>query len=266
MKPRIAIPVPHSDEDYSSRTLPEYKTAVEQSGGEAVEVPLTLGIHEIAQLMKTCDAVLLPGSPADVDPQKFGQAAHPKTAAADAARDNVDELLLQDAHNMRKPILGICYGVQSLNVWRQGTLVQHIESKIKHTRPADVPKTTVMRHEAVIQPGTRLADAIAGKLAKPGQRKGPITLQVNSSHHQSVGVVGDGLRVVARSPEDGIIEAVEGTSPEHWVVGVQWHPERGFEEDEASKSIFRALVEAAKHWHHKAEQTASDFETAKRRT
>jgi len=73
-----------------------------------------------------------------------------------------------------------------------------------------------------------------------------LILPVNSSHHQSADAIGDGLRIVARCPDDGIIEALEGTSPDHFVVAVQWHPERSVDEDEASLAIFRALVEAAR--------------------
>ena len=98
-------------------------------------------LHEIAKLVTHCEGVLLPGSPADVDPQKFGAERHPKTAPSDAGRDNVDELLLQDAHNLHKPVLGICYGLQSLNVWRTGTLVQHIESaKVNHEAGRNVER------------------------------------------------------------------------------------------------------------------------------
>jgi len=260
MKPRIAIPIPHTDSKYSSRTLPQYKAAIEDAGGEAVEIPLTLSNAEIANLCKTCDGVLLPGSPADVDPEKFGVAnRHPLTAPADPLRDNVDELLLQDAHNMRKPLLGICYGVQSLNVWRNGSLVQHIESQVQHTRRDDQPRGTVIRHEALIDPASRLASIVRSALNI--NDVGPIQITVNSSHHQSVERPGDGLKVVARSRQDDIIEAVEGTAREHWVLGVQWHPERTFAEDGPSRAIFRALVEAAKKWH---EKTIADFETVRR--
>jgi putative glutamine amidotransferase len=68
---------------------------------------------------------------------------------------------------------------------------------------------------------------------------------VNSSHHQSAGTIGNGLRIAARCPDDGIIEALEGTAPEHFVLAVQWHPERSVDEDEPSRAIFRALIEAA---------------------
>ena len=78
-----------------------------------------------------------------------------------------------------------------------------------------------------------------------------LSVEVNSSHHQAADVAGDGLRIVARCPKDGIVEALEGTSPEHFVLAVQWHPERSVEDDEASRAIFRALVEAARARHGK---------------
>lgn len=262
MRPRIAIPVPHTDPSYSECSLPQYKSAVERSGGEPVEISLTASTPEIAQVVKTCDAILLPGSPADVDPQKFGAATrHPKTSPSDPPRDNVDELLLQDAHNMRKPILGICYGLQSLNVWRQGTLIQHLETPVLHSRPDDVPRTVQMRHEAVVESASLLGDILGRALHKTGEQS--VHLEINSSHHQAIETPGDALRVVARSAPDNVIEAVEGTNPDHWVIGVQWHPERSFDEDEPSKAIFVSLVEAARKWHERARQNA-DFETVRR--
>src|SRR5262249_12020985 len=133
MKPRIAIPEPSSyDSEYSSRALPPYLHAIENSGGEPVVVNLALSPDEIARQITSCSAVLLPGSKADIDPQKYGAEPNPKNAKADPLRDAADELLLQDAYNMRKPVFGICYGLQSLNVWRTGTLVQHIESDVNH--------------------------------------------------------------------------------------------------------------------------------------
>src|SRR5205085_12317644 len=107
--------------------------AVRQAGGEPIRIELDLTPAEIMKQIERCDAVLLPGSRADVDPQKYDAQRHPKTAAADPKRDTVDELLLQDAYNMRKPVLAICYGLQTLNVYRSGTLVQDIESEINHS-------------------------------------------------------------------------------------------------------------------------------------
>src|ERR1700744_4067527 len=129
MRPRIAIPVPHSgDPEYAARSLPQYQRAVEIAGGEPVVIPLDKTPPEVMKLIESCDAVLLPGSRADVDPVKYDALRDPRTNTADSARDTVDELLLQDAYNMKKPVLGICYGMQTLNVYRTGTLIQHLES------------------------------------------------------------------------------------------------------------------------------------------
>src|SRR5438105_3075657 len=204
MKPRIAIPQPHSQKaEYNARTLPLYKHAIEASGGEPVEVPLEASPEEIAKLVTSCQGVVLPGSPADVDPQKFSAEKDPKTADPDPLRDNVDELLLQDAYNMRKPVLGICYGLQALNVWRSGTLLQHIESS---SVPHDAGKNAPIAHQVAVERGTRLANILAKTEAQSD------LLPVNSSHHQAAAVVGDGLRVSARSAEDKIIEALESTN------------------------------------------------------
>src|SRR5580704_2271704 len=124
MPPRIAIPMPHSgDREYAERAIPQYERAVEQAGGEAVRIALDQTPAEVMQIIEHCDGVLLPGSNADVDPAKFGAPRSPRSAAADPGRDVVDELLLHDAYNLRKPILGICYGLQTLNVYRAGSLI-----------------------------------------------------------------------------------------------------------------------------------------------
>src|SRR5512141_456699 len=157
MKPRIAIPVPHSEKDYAQRALVQYEQAVRQAGGEPVVVPLEWSNQQIAQAAKRCDAILLPGSKADLDPEKYGAARDPRTASADAARDNADELLLQDAFNMRKPILGICYGLQALNVWRSGTLAQHLATEINHA----IGREQSRAHAVAVEHGSRLAGSVA---------------------------------------------------------------------------------------------------------
>ena len=247
--PRIAIPVPHSgdredDREYAARALPPYEEAVRGAGGEPVRIELDQTPAQVMKQIERCDAVLLPGSRADVDPKKYGANRHEKTAPADAKRDTVDELLLQDAYKMRKPVLGICYGLQSLNVYRSGTLVQDIESanvdsKVNHSAGRAVAKA----HTVKIEPESKLAEIV-------GTSK---TLVVNSSHHQSADAVGNGLRVVAHCAEDGIIEALEGTAPGHFVLAVQWHPERsvndGPEVAESARAIFRAFIESARAKH-----------------
>jgi putative glutamine amidotransferase len=244
--PRIAIPVPHSgDREYAERALPQYEEAVRGAGGEPVRIELEQTPAEVMRQMELCDGVLLPGSKADIDPQKNGADRHAKTAAFDAKRDMVDAVLLQDAYTTRKPVLGICYGLQSLNVYRSGSLVQDIESanvdsKINHSAGRAVAKA----HTVEIEPTSRLAEIVGTAVGATR------TVAVNSSHHQSADVAGDGLLVVARSAGDGIIEALEGTAPGHFVLAVQWHPERsvndGPELAEPARAIFRAFVEAAR--------------------
>ena len=252
MEPRIAIPVPHSgDREYAERSLPQYERAVAMAGGAPVRIPLDQPPAEVMKLIERCDGVLLPGSKADVDPAKYDASRAPQTAAADSGRDTVDELLLQDAYNMRKPILGICYGLQILNVYRSGSLIQHIESPVNHAAGRKV----AVAHVIAVEPDSRLAEIVASGTKTPA---GPELVPVNSSHHQAAGVIGDGLRVVARSPQDGIIEGLEGTSPDHFVLAVQWHPERSVDEDESSRAIFRALVDAARVRH---EKLTGEFES-----
>jgi len=237
-KVRVAIPEPCSyDLEYSGRALPPYLRAIEAAGGEPVIVPLKSSPEEIARIVTSCDAVLLPGSKADVDPQKYGAEKAPETAPADQPRDAADELLLQDAYNLRKPVFGICYGLQSLNVWRSGTLVQHIHSSVNHNAGAKVE----VAHKVTVASASLLADQILSN-------QQAAAVAVNSSHHQSADVVGDGLRVVARCPEDGVIEAIEGTVPGHYVLAVQWHPERTFEQDQFSSRLFQKFVGWARQW------------------
>jgi putative glutamine amidotransferase len=245
-KPRIAIPVPTTtDAEYSERSWKQYASAVERSGGEAVAVPLDEPPAATAKLIADCQGILLPGSPADVNPQKYGEEAIAECAPADAARENVDELLLQDAHNMGKPILTICFGTQMLNVWRGGKLLQDLhEEPVKHRA-----RGVVEAHEAAVAVDSLLGQTIASSEA--AESGGSLHLPVNSSHHQAIAVAGDGLRVVARSPEDGVVEAIEGTPNGvggRFVVGVQWHPERTFDESAASRALFARFVAEAAAW------------------
>ncbi len=276
--PRIAIPMPHSlDREYAERAIPQYERAVEQAGGEPVRIPLDQPQSEVSKLIESCDGVLLPGSNADIDPARFSAPRSSHTAAADPRRDAIDDLLLQDAYDKHKPILGICYGLQSLNVFRAGSLIQHIpdflpeqlRARVNHEAGGKV----AVAHPVEIESDSKLAAIVNGKAwqgqpqeasvradregrgfsradrnRKVGRALAPegrLVIPVNSSHHQSAETIGNDLRISARCTEDGIIEALEGTAPDHFVIAVQWHPERSVELDEPSRAIFRALIEAA---------------------
>jgi putative glutamine amidotransferase len=252
--PRIAIPEPTStDRAYNQRSLPQYIHAVEASGGTAVPIPLNATAAEWADILASCSGVLLPGSPADVDPARYGQDRVKECAAKDEAREAVDNLLLRGAFDQGKPILGICYGLQSLNVWRQGTLIQNLP----HEFPSDFPnehadtagvvnhqpgREVQKAHPVSVTPGSRLSHVVmaAGEEA-PG-------LFVNSSHHQAIGRPGTALVVAATSPDDGVIEALESPDPNQFVVAVQWHPERSYDVSAASRALFGAFLDAARGW------------------
>jgi putative glutamine amidotransferase len=256
MVPRISIPVPNSlDANYRMRALPQYERAVREAGGEPIIIEVNAPSNEIAQKVKTCDGVLLPGSPADVDPEKYGAAKHKKTADADPLRDNTDELLLQDAYNMRKPIFAICYGLQSLNVWRTGTLEQHLATGVNH----NAGRSVVEAHEIELDAESNFAVILRQAGAIP-EGEAP-RLTVNSSHHQSAGALGDGLRLVAWCPDDGVKEGIEGTAPDHFVLAVQWHPERTVDGNPASRALFNAFVRAAAEWHKWLALKQTDFES-----
>jgi putative glutamine amidotransferase len=240
--------MPHAvDREYSERAIPQYERAVLLAGGEPIRIPLDRSAADVMDLIEHCDAVLLPGSKADVDPTQFKAERSPHTAPADPFRDAVDYLLLEDAYVLRKPVLGICYGLQSLNVYRAGSLVQHIpdflpqatRGKVNH----EAGKSVKVAHGVTVEPGSKLASIIVALTAVTSTTGGVVP--VNSSHHQSADAIGDGLRIVARCAEDGIVEALEGTAPDHFVLAVQWHPERSAEDDDPSRAIFRAFIEAA---------------------
>lgn len=233
----IAIPEPTSgDSAYNERALPQYLAALEAAGATPVVMPLNEGQERVARMLSGAQGILLPGSGFDVDPERYGEARVPECGPADAARTAVDELMLQDAFNLRKPILGICHGTQTLNVWRNGSLVQDLKTAVNH-RPG---REVVEAHPVRVTRGSRLS-----RLLAPGEQ---LEVQVNSSHHQAVRVPGDKLLVTAVCPQDGVIEAVELDAADHFVLAVQWHPERTYTQSPVSRAIFAAFVQAAGEW------------------
>jgi putative glutamine amidotransferase len=178
-----------------------------------------------AGVIESLDGLVLAGGD-DCDPAAYGEARHPTVEPMDPRRQENDLTLARLARQRGIPTLGICLGVQMMNVAAGGTLIQDIDSDIDHaSEPADRH-----RHDVAVDGGTRL-----------GRILGERSLNVNSSHHQAIKQPGDGLRVTAHAP-DGIIEGLE--DPRHpFYVGVQWHPE---DMDGERSALFGALVEAAR--------------------
>jgi putative glutamine amidotransferase len=237
-KPRIGIPYRTRKEELSSKrdSYQKYADAVREAGAAPVEISLALSAPELLKVAQDLDGVVLPGSPADIEPSRFHAARHPKSAEADPDRERTDFALLDHAIAEQKPVLAICYGVQSLNVFLGGSLVQDVpselHSKIQHAWPGhEGPEP---HHQASFEEGSRLAQLAGSNQAR-----------VNSSHHQAVLEPGKNLRIVSRAP-DGVVEAVEWTGDANWITGVQWHPERMIANDELARALFGELVAAAR--------------------
>lgn len=245
-KPRIGIPWRVSTEEAGNvrAKLANYENAARAAGGEPVVLSLSKPA-ELASALEELDGFLLPGSPADIPPAEYGAQDTGLSAPGDAAREATDRAILRHAFAEKKPVLGICFGCQMLNVYLGGTLIQDLHAEtgttMKHRRKDSVPEAPPGAppradvdpwHAAQFEPHSRLA-ALAG-----GSRA-----EVNSSHHQAVRLPGRGLQITAHAP-DGTVEAVEWTGGGNWVVGVQWHPERM--SDAFTKRLFEDFIAAAR--------------------
>ena len=244
-RPRVGIPWRTSaDEEHARATgqrgrTEDYIKAVEKAGGEATLVPLR-DQGERNRLIPTLDAFVLPGSPADVDPEEYEAKNTGTSNEADEAREKADRAILQLAFAQQKPVLAICYGFQNLNVHLKGSLIQDIRTELggkatnlERHRRQDPPRSEKdPEHRVALEPGSRLASLA-----------GDTKATVNSSHHQAIARVGKNLRITARAI-DGIIEGLEWTGDSNWVTGVQWHPER-MSGDAFSERLFSEFVAAA---------------------
>lgn len=231
-KPWIGIPTRYHDKSETLGQIRHYLDAILWAGGLPLMIPTVEPPGLVLEYARCVDGILLPGSPTDLNPAGYGEEPHPKLGKPYPERDATDFALLRYADETGLPLLGICFGAQSLNVHRGGSLVQDIPSQVgrplTHDEKGEDP-VVAARHPISIAGSTLLAK-IAGKDA----------LEVNSYHHQSVARAGRDLRVSATAP-DGVIEAIEDTSG-RFVLGVQWHPERTWREDPTSRALFSAFV------------------------
>jgi putative glutamine amidotransferase len=247
-RPRIGITMRielETNRFYLSRY---YSEAVEAAGGLPVNIPLIPRADYVAGLMDSLDGVLLPGSDSDVDPQRYGREPRPQLGTVHPLKDETDLLVLAEIEKRRLPLFAICYGIQSLNVSRGGTLIQDIVSQLPNAMKHEqgVPRD---RHSHRVR---ILEDSTLGKLA--GSEGAP----VNSHHHQAIETLGRELVATAWAT-DGIVEAVEDPRSDRFVLGVQWHPELGWETDELSRALFDRFVAEARKF---AESKSSEAQSA----
>lgn len=250
MRIKIGIPIPTAaDLEYNGQNWSRYAAAVQGAGAEACQLALDLPTAELQRSLETCHGFVLPGSPADVDPAKYGQAKESATAAEDSKREALDRAILEHAAATGKPVLAICFGLQFLNVWNGGTLVQDLQPvPVNHSAGSSV----AVAHAALVSRESLLAGLLTTAEA-PADRDFR-RLPVNSSHHQAVGIPGDDLAIVARSAQDGVIEALEGRIGAAAIVGVQWHPERTTDISPASRALFTWLVSEAEDQQNAAQE------------
>lgn len=181
-------------------------------------------VKDIEGLLNRLDGLILSGGD-DIWPERYGQTRHAMTNLVSKERDAFDFQLARQALDMDIPVLGICHGIQLINVVMGGTLIQDVPSQ----RPSCASHNSKAVHKVKVERGTRLYEFLKTDV-----------LMVNSSHHQAIDRLGEGLKVSATA-EDGIVEAVEGTS-HSLVMGVQWHPERMLE-DSTQRRLFTAFLE-----------------------
>ena len=237
-KPLIGLTPSHNTENQDISMRPTYLKALKAAGAIPVVLPLEIPREDLAQLVGVLDGFLVVGGP-DVHPFLFGEETIDGCGSVSLQRDTMELNLLSLAISVRKPILGICRGIQLINIGLGGTIYQDIKSQyqvaapIAHDQPFyyDIPCHTVN-----VTVGTMLS-RITG-LLEGG------SIQVNSMHHQSVRNLAPGLVACGHSP-DGLIEAVE--KPDYpFLMAVQWHPEYLWEKDNAAAQIFRTFVDACK--------------------
>ena len=188
------------------------------------------------------DGVFLPGG-ADIDPATYGAESHPLCDKTDRERDRVEVALARWAIEDQKPVLGVCRGMQLINVAAGGSLYQDLAEQLPGSLKHDYfpfrgqsYTRDYLAHDVEVDAGSRLAQVLgAGRL------------KVNSMHHQGVRALGDGLRASAVAP-DGLVEALEGTGSAY-LLAVQWHPEALTDNDPRTRGLFTDFISAAAGWH-----------------
>lgn len=210
-----------------------YYEAVAAAGAAPVLIPLLDDIDALRATYEACAGIMIPGG-VDMDPGTYGEAPHERLGRVDPARDRVELQLTRWAIEDRKPLLGLCRGLQVINVAAGGTLYQDLDAQLDGAIRHDYFPTfgfdrDYVSHDVAVAPASRLRS-----LVEIDQ------LPVNSMHHQGVKKLGAGLVVSALAP-DGLIEGIESSNG-HFMVGVQWHPESLVDHDTGMRRLFSTFI------------------------
>ncbi|MFO8080147.1 MAG: gamma-glutamyl-gamma-aminobutyrate hydrolase family protein [Armatimonadota bacterium] len=238
MKPRIGVLCNYSDHDSGpfaerQQVNQHYLDRVGDAGGASLLIH-DCADDDIITLLELCDGLVITGGP-DLDPRTYGRQPHARLGSVSPRRDHLDAVAVRYAlDHPDLPMLGICRGIQAINVIGGGSLVQDVESQVrgalKHKQKA--PRWFGTHDIEVAE------DSLLGKVI------GAKRLSVNSYHHQAVDAVAPGFEVVARS-EDGVVEAIERQEA-RFCLGVQFHPEGMADRDETLMRIFTAFIDACR--------------------
>ncbi|MEE9233565.1 MAG: gamma-glutamyl-gamma-aminobutyrate hydrolase family protein [Nitrospirales bacterium] len=213
-----------------------YLQAILDAGAMPLVPPMVRGFTNLKFLLKRLDGLLVTGSGSDLAPEWYGERQRYPFSCMSEERAELEVGLSKMAFRHGVPTLGICGGMQSMNVALGGTLIQDIDSqistKIQH-RPTK--SATKIAHPIHIEPNSLLR-----RIVKKSN------IPVNSSHHQSVKTVAAGSQITAVAP-DGVIEAIEAPGHPFW-LGVQWHPEFLYRQDPIQKRLFSALIKSAQQF------------------
>lgn len=233
-KPLIGLFPSYDEKELRQTVLMRYVRAVQNAGGAPFVIPMTDDVEVMKRIAEACDGALFTGGD-DIHPRYYGCCLHEHCGELAPVRDSAEFAFATEFLNTDKPFLGICRGIQFVNVFYGGTLYQDIPAEYKggcihrQQRPYNKPF-----HSVELVKGGKLA-AISGAY----------TIQVNSMHHQSVKKLGMGLVAEGYAP-DGVLEALSSTD-RAFGIAVQWHPEHLVETgNTAALNLFESFIEAAK--------------------
>jgi len=229
MQPLIGITTYGADEEHRFSLRRHYIDAVVRAGGTAVMVPPIAASIDV--YLTRLDGLIFGGG-GDIDPERYGGQPHETIYSLDPERDEFELELARRSVSVRRPVLGICRGMQTLNVALGGTLIEHLPDVVGETIPHRLPPGVPGSHSVQLEADSRLGGIL-------GEREFPAA----TWHHQAVRRPAEGLRVVAYAP-DGTIEAAE-MSDHPWLIAVQWHPELTAAADPVQQRLFDDFVQAA---------------------